>query len=137
MVRIKYFILLACAIILCSCGESSEEKARITAQDFLNAYLSTDFSKAASFCTNGLQDKLIESTDELNNLSDQLKDHIKNTASNYKSYVESLEMKGKDTSIITYTISLTDSLQNNSIRSSMLLIRDNKKDWKINKLGTF
>ena len=105
MKYLKHTLLVALAFTALSCGTSKEDKAKTTAQDFLNAYLSTDFTKAASYCDDDIKDKLIESTNDLNSLNEQLKEHIKNTALKYKPTIDSVITKGKDSTLIIYTIS--------------------------------
>ena len=131
----KYLTLILIPFALLSCGPNNEDKAKVVAQDFLTAYLSTDFNKASSFCTSSLADKLKESTDEINNLNAQLKDHIINTANKYEAQIEELKMKGNDTTIITYIIKNKELSISSDIKSSMLLVKEGKDGWKICRLG--
>ena len=76
MKRIKTFLpviliatAMAATVTSCNKGPKPEE----TAIGFLNAYLSTDYATAASFCTKELSEFFNESVQDFENLTDSVK----------------------------------------------------------------
>lgn len=138
----KYMPLLAAAaLFLTACTGNSGNSAENTASEFLNAYLSTDFNKAATFCTEKLSGELKEAVKEVDQLDESIKKHILATTGKYKPQIEDTQKsKTGDTVIVNYSIleQVADSTAvsgSNLIKSSLYLIKDSTGQWKVAKLN--
>lgn len=133
-------LILASALmcIFFSCDNSPKPES--VATDFLNAYLSTDYEKAASFCTPGLAEYLNEAVKELDNLNDEIKNQIQKHTRYYTPRINSVTKVSKgDTIWVNYSIINTgtkDSLSTGSqITESVLSIVKQENNWKVAALN--
>lgn len=131
--------VLATFFLFNACSPKGPEPEQVT-QEFLNAYLTADFSKAATYCTEKISGELQEAVKEINNLSEPLKKHITECAGKFTSRVDHIEKLGKgDTLLINYSIleNGADSTlaESGIISSSLSLIKDNSGGWKVAKLN--
>lgn len=122
-----------------ACSPKGPKPEQVT-QEFLNAYLTTDFNKAATYCTEKLSGELLEAVKEIGNLSEPLKKHISESAGKFTSRVDNIDKPGNgDTLLVHYSIleNGTDSTLAASgiISSSLSLIKDNSGGWKVAKLN--
>lgn len=123
-----------------SCKSSGPDPENI-AKEFLGAYLSTDFSKAASYCTDKLSGELKESIKEVDNLNEQLKKQITANAAEFVPQLGSIEKIGNgDTLIVNYSIikntpDSTSETNTNIITSKLSLVKDDIAGWKVLKLN--
>ncbi|MBR5856109.1 MAG: hypothetical protein IKY70_02420 [Bacteroidales bacterium] len=100
---VTLFFISISAFLLQSC--SNGEKPENVATDFLDAYLSTDYAKAAEFCTPELGKDLSEAVRELESLAPEVKELMKRHTSNYTPQITAVEEpKGRDTVIVSYSI---------------------------------
>ena len=97
----KLTILFISIAVFVLQGCSSGQKAENVATDFLKAYLSTDYTKAAEFCTPELAGDFTEAVRDLEELPSDVKDLMKN----YTPDILSVDApKGCDTVIVSYSI---------------------------------
>lgn len=132
-------VVAAAFFLFNACAPKGPKPEQVT-QEFLNAYLTTDFNKAATYCTEKLSEELQEAVKEIDNLSEPLKKHISESAEKFTSQVDRIEKPGNgDTLLVHYSIleNGTDSIQAKSgiISSSLSLIKDNSGGWKVAKLN--
>ncbi len=101
--RLHKVILAVSVLLLAACNNGPKPEA--IAEEFLNAYLSTDYEKAASFCTPDLSQDLMKALEQAEALNEEIKAKIKKHTHNYKPQIDSLSHnKGKDTVKIYYSI---------------------------------
>lgn len=103
-INFKNALIMAFATLLlqaCSSGPKPED----TATEFLKAYFSTDYAKAAEFCTPELGKDLTDAVKELESLSPEVKELMKRHTRNYTPQIGLVEgSKESDTVIVSYTI---------------------------------
>ncbi len=91
------------ATIFTSCDNGP--KPEVIAEEFLNAYLSTDYEKAAAYCTATLNQDLMKALEQAEALNEEIKEKIKKHTPNYRPQIDSLSYnKGKDTVKVYYSI---------------------------------
>lgn len=101
----KLTILFISIAVFVLQGCSSGQKAENVATDFLKAYLSTDYTKAAEFCTPELAGDFTEAVRDLEELPSDVKDLMKKHTRNYTPDILSVDApKGCDTVIVSYSI---------------------------------
>ncbi len=129
------------ALFISSCGPKRETPQE-RAEAFLNAYFNTDFTTAATYCTNELSKDLESATSEIESLDSNLRSFIKESAAKYTTTInEVIHPEKSDTVVVKYTVierevTATDTLNNNLINSSLKLIKNREKDWVVAKIGT-
>ena len=101
----KLTILFISIAVFVLQGCSSGQKAENVATDFLKAYLSTDYTKAAEFCTPELAGDFTEADRDLDERPSGVNDLIKAHTRNYTPDILSVDApKGCDTVIVSYSI---------------------------------
>ena len=139
MNKTTLFIALCIAAILYSCN--SGPKPESIAEEFLNAYLSTDYKKAASYCTPALSQDLLKALEEAEALNDTIKANIKKHTQNYTPQSTStVENARKDPVTVYYTIlngavSDTSGTKPSQIIESVLYVVKKDGDWRVNSLN--
>ena len=124
----------------CNKGPKPEESAT----EFLNAYLSADYTTAAAMCTEKLSAFLNESVKEFEALPDSVKSIIKRHTSYLTPHVDSIAATGsRDTLVICYTIvknDPADTLATGSaeqlINSRLSIVKEGE-EWKVAALNEF
>lgn len=133
MKRLTKSIFAAVAVIfsllLTYCGRG-EESVEAQADEFLKAYLSIDYDKAAALCTDELSQFLNETGREFTILSDSVKAQIVRQTAKVSATVDSIEKRSKDTVIVNY--SLTDDVDVISKTLSMVKVDG---EWKVAALN--
>ena len=144
MKRIKTFLpviliatAMAATVTSCNKGPKPEE----TAIGFLNAYLSTDYPTAASFCTKEPSEFFNESVQDFENLTDSVKSIIKRQTAYFTPQIDSVSKYGKDTLLVSYTIVKNDPADSIAtkgadqlIKSCLSIVKEDE-DWKIAALN--
>lgn len=126
--------VLTSAIVSCQKGPKPEN----TAEEFLNAYLSNDYAKAASFCTLSLSGKLLEAVEEIEHLQQDMKDRIANTTKHLTLKIDNVEKQGNgDTLLVSYSIHkpAPDSTLRQGIVQSVLSLVKEEENWKVAALN--
>lgn len=137
--RAFHYILAVAALFASGCSNGTKPES--VAEDFLKAYVSTDYAKAASYCTPELEQDLNRAVEELDNLSDEIKELIKRHTRNFTPKVDSVEeIKGKDTVIVFYSIvninkEDTLSVSGTQVIESQLSLVKSEEGWKIAALN--
>ncbi len=101
----RFFLCAAilAATMFTSCNSGPKPEA--IAEEFLNAYLSTDYEKAASFCSPTLSQDLMKALEQAEALNEEIKAKIKKHTPNFKPQIDSLSRnKSKDTVKVYYSI---------------------------------
>ncbi len=127
----KKFKIVIIALILTlplSCSKGVKD-ASVVATDFLTAYFQTDYSKAASMCTDTLSNELSEALKDFETLEDGVKKELKAAAEKVSINIISATPDENNKKIIKveYDIIMPDTPP---IRSSLTLNRVDKI-WKI------
>ncbi len=132
-------ITIIAATLLFSCN--SGPKPENIAQEFINAYLATDYEKAADYCTPALGQDLLQALEEADALNQNIKEKIKLHTQNYSSQIDSVKLnKAKDTTIVYYSIlngCTTDSLNiaaTQIIERTLTMVKQ-EEGWKVNSLN--
>lgn len=139
-INFKSLLIAAFASLLfqaCSSGPKPED----VATDFLKAYFSTDYAKAAEFCTPELGQDLTEAVKELESLSPEVKELVKRHTRNYTPQIGEVgEYKNNDTVIVNYSIvnkPQADSISTGgeTIIEKQLSLVKVKEGWKVAALN--
>lgn len=132
----KISIILLATLPVLSC--SNQPKPENVAEEFLNAYLSTDYEKAASLCTPSLNKDLLKALEERDALDEMIKENIKRHTQNYKPRINTTSLsKNRDTAVVEYSVMNVPAAAASSdcsIESRLSLIKE-KDGWKINSLN--
>lgn len=133
--RISIILLAVLPLFSCNNGPKPEN----VAEEFLNAYLSTDYEKAASMCTPSLNKDLLEALEESDALEEKIKENIKRHTQNYRPQINATILnKSKDTAVVEYYVTSTPANSGTSsdyiIESRLSLVKE-KDGWKINALN--
>lgn len=132
--KISIILLAAIPVLSCSNGPKPEN----VAEEFLNAYLSTDYEKAASLCTPSLNKDLLKALEERDALDEKIKENIKRHTQHYKPQINTTSLnKNRDTAVVEYSvinIPATAASSDCSIESRLSLVKE-KDGWKINALN--
>ncbi len=132
-------IALSIAVITLFSACSNKNKPEDKAQEFLNAYLSTDFNSAAALCTPELEEKFLKAIESVKNLDDSLMKQMQISAAQYTPIVDSLITIGEgDTTLVLYSITTKDTTatKENLIESTLTLVKNSNKEWVVSKLGS-
>ncbi|MFA6677556.1 MAG: hypothetical protein WCS34_08225 [Bacteroidales bacterium] len=132
----KFIVILvsaACAgLLLVSCNDN-RTKASDVSLDFLNAYFSTDYNKAASFCDDSLSSKLLEACQNFENLDSTIKADIISSSKNIKFSINSSKKINDSLMEVSYQAEITSDTA--PIESKMIL-KKSDETWKITELGS-
>ncbi|MEF9985573.1 MAG: hypothetical protein RSC28_06165 [Bacteroidales bacterium] len=140
----KNIILTAsiCLTLFLTSCKSDKPQPKNVASEFLGAYLSADFNKAASYCTPKLSEELKLAVKEIENLNESLKKQITTSTAEFVPQIGEIEKIGKgDTLIVNYRIvksspdSTLDANVADVIKSSISLVKDEIVGWKVLKLN--
>ena len=137
--RVLKTAMSSAAIIILFTACSNSNKPEDKAQEFLNAYLSTDFNSAAALCTPELQEKFVKAIESVKNLDDSLMKQMQISAAQYTPTVDSLITIGEgDTTLVLYSITKKDTtaIKENLIESTLTLVKNSNKEWVVSKLGS-
>ena len=137
--RVLKTAMSSAAIIILFTACSNSNKPEDKAQEFLNAYLSTDFNSAAALCTPELQEKFVKAIESVKNLDDSLMKQMQISAAQYSPTVDSLITIGEgDTTLVLYSITKKDTtaIKENLIESTLTLVKNSNKEWVVSKLGS-
>lgn len=134
-------IAISIAVITLFTACSNKNKPEDKAQEFLNAYLSTDFNSAAALCTPELEQKFVKAIESVKNLDDSLMKHVQLSAAQYTPIVDSLIAIGEgDTTLVLYSIIKKEAdstaARENLIESTLTLVKNSNKEWVVSKLGS-
>lgn len=132
-------IALSITVITLFSACSNKNKPEDKAQEFLNAYLSTDFNSAAALCTPELEEKFLKAIESVKNLDDSLMKQMQISAAQYSPIVDSLITIGEgDTTLVLYSITTKDTTatKENLIESTLTLVKNSNKEWVVSKLGS-
>ena len=132
----KFIVILvsaACAgLLLVSCNDN-RTKASDVSLDFLNAYFSTDYNKAASFCDDSLSAKLLEGCKDFESLDSTVKADIISSSKNIKYTVNASNKINNNLIEVSYQTKISVDMA--PIESKMVL-KKSDDTWKIIQLGS-
>ncbi len=122
-------ILLSGSLLLFAC--KGTDKVSEVATEFLNNYLATNYTKAAELCTSEFSKSLLNATEDLNSLDDQMKEKIKEHSKKLTVSIGQIEKVGKgDTLMVNYSL-VGEQLP---IESSLCLVKV-QKIWQVARLN--
>ena len=120
-------VLLGIALTLTACNRS-QQGPEMVAEDFLSAYLATDYQEAARYCHSDAASFLLESVEEFDQLPVEIKEEMRRQAAAITSSILSREDLSRDSVLITYCLRL-DSLHHAD--GQMILTKNEDKQWRI------
>lgn len=126
----KIFFVLLAVVMVASCSDGTKEATSV-ANDFLNAYFSTDYQGAAACCTEELSKTLMEAVEDYYNMEEETKEEVKDISTSISTKIKSTEALDKETVLVVYEINMPETPQPIENHLTLKKIEDG---WRVSEL---